>query len=197
MGFNSGFKGLIIPLDFPRISYLRGTLSILIRFLKLCTTFGFHRIFSIALQHCVSIRTTRSVRCLHGIGYIAVFSHFLGYRRQFVLIRQLKLGYNFMLVPLAAPLPVCRYYFTYLNNLFIYSISVPTFLFGPFFLKYSEDGGSKLLRILLNCIPVYATSYPWQIEYSTPLRETQISHINMTVVVEESSAVHFPKRYTR
>jgi hypothetical protein len=50
--------------------------------------------FSIALQRCVSIRTTRSVRCLDGIGYIAVFSNFLGYRRQFVLRRHLKLGYN-------------------------------------------------------------------------------------------------------
>jgi hypothetical protein len=155
--------------------------------------------FSITLQRCVSVRTTRLVRCLDGIGYIAVFSNFLDYRRQFVLRRQLKLGYNFVFVPLAAQLPVNRCHFTCLCNPFIYSPFLhkyAQFSFRPFFFKYSEDGGSKLLRIRLNCIPVYATSYPWQLECSSPLTEPQISHINMTVV-EESSALHFLKRWTR
>jgi len=66
---------LKIPLVCRQSSDLRGTPAPLIRFLRLCTTFGFQCMFAIALQLCISIRTVRSVRCLDGIGYIAVFSN--------------------------------------------------------------------------------------------------------------------------
>ena len=77
----------------------RNTSATLISFVRFYTTFGFHCMFSFALQRCLSIRTTRTVRCLDGIEYVAVFSNFRGYRYQIMLREQFKLGDKFLLVP--------------------------------------------------------------------------------------------------
>jgi hypothetical protein len=57
---------------------------------------------------------------------------------------------------------------------FSYTIS-PFFSLGPFFLKNSEDGGSKLIRNLCTCILIYTTSSLTTLFFNTAVRTANLA----------------------